>query len=227
MINDGDTRRDDACRLYISVHVNMCFIFCHAPSLSTLSVLSDGASLSSCRMGTVSQSIEIVALKTENDRLEEKCHTLERQIQDLKKDIVDYQARESAFLAEITDLTAEVTKLRVQQSASMGKFAGMPVYESVQEWLNPRLNAGSSSSAEGVDAAWSDVMMLYTDSIFVECDTPDLPVYRDGNCWRAFDGQKVVLTSPVTEADMNRLNIQGARAATMEELLELEQKYGL
>ena len=45
MINDGDTRRDDACRLYISVHVNMCFIFCHAPSLSTLSVLGGGASL--------------------------------------------------------------------------------------------------------------------------------------------------------------------------------------
>lgn len=178
-------------------------------------------------MGTVSQTIEIVGLKAENDRLEEKCHTLERQIQDLKKDIVDYQARESAFLAEITDLTAEITGLRVQQPTSMSKSAGMPAYESVQEWLNPRLNADSSSSVEGVDATWDDVMMLYTDSIFVECDTPDLPVYRDGSCWRAFDGQKAVLTAPVTEADLNRLNIQGARAATMEELLELEQKYGL
>lgn len=178
-------------------------------------------------MSTVSQSIEIVALKAENDRLEEKCHILERQIQDLKKDIVDYQARESAFLAEITDLTAQITGLQAQQSTSISKSVKMPVYESVQEWLNPRLNAVSSSSAGGVDAAWSYVMMLYTDSLFMECDTPDLPVYRDGSCWRAFDGQKTVLTSPVTEADLNRLNIQGARAATMEELLELEQKYGL
>ena len=44
MINDGDTRRGDACRLYINVHFVMCFIFTILRHC-LLSVLGGGALL--------------------------------------------------------------------------------------------------------------------------------------------------------------------------------------
>ena len=98
----------------------------------------------------------------------------------------DYAIREEQLVAEVTRLTAENAQHHTTTLLTGLQGSGTPA-PTKEDFLNPKLGSGTGlnrAPKEGLEKEWSEMMLAYTDEIFVDEDTPDTILLRDDkNRW--------------------------------------------
>lgn len=159
-------------------------------------------------------------LEAEIDRLKKQLFSKDQQIRELQREVNDYAIREEQLVAEITRLTA----LNAQQPAILltGLQGSGKVAETKEEFLNPKLDNGTGlnrAPQEGLEKDWTEMMLAYTDEIFIAEGTPDTVLLRDDeNRWYITPTGRTRLPFPILQSDLNNLNILKIRPATDEEV---------
>lgn len=174
-----------------------------------------------------SNELTIQKLLAEHDRLNRKILFLERENRALRKEVEEAQKREVGLLDEITRLEA-LAEARQEPSV---RHVSAPVRPaaSLEDFLYPKVSARDEDPfTTGIEANWEDLMVAFTDAIFIEANTPDLVLYRDEER-RGFvsPSGKTLLRSPIRQEDLDAYNILYVRRATPEEQAKIVRDYGL
>lgn len=174
-------------------------------------------------MGSVTDAMTIITLKSEIDRLKQKNYFLEKQLKELKSDIQTHEKREKELLEEIDRLEAENNFHQPYRSP-------FKEAKSVEDFLHPKLETGKENdhSEEGLENKWDDMMYAYTDEVFIAANTPDLLLFLDDteNCYRS-PSNRTRLTFPIQNNDLLRWNILQVRPVTPQEIEDIIKEYDL
>ena len=172
------------------------------------------------------ETLTVLNLQAENDRLTKRIFFLERENRELNKEISEFSEREKQLLQEINSLEFEL------EEANRGKLPKIfqQPSETVEDFLSPKVNTGTGldRSGKGLEEYWEDFMYAYTDEIFIDSDKPDVLFYKDESdkCYTTPTGG-TRLPFPILKEDLERYNILKVRPLTEEELTEVCKEYNL
>lgn len=174
------------------------------------------------------QNTQIIhSLEAEHDRLNRKILFLERENRSLRKEVEEAQKREINLLEEITRLEAELAA-RPEAPRRPASAPARPA-ASLEEFLNPKVSAREvDPRTEGIEATWDDLMVAFTDAIFVEANSPDLVLYKDEERGAFVSPSgKTLLRIPIRQEDLDAYNILYVRKPTPEEQSKIIKQYQL
>lgn len=165
-------------------------------------------------------------LEAEIDRLQKLLFVKDQQIRELQREVNDYTLREEQLIAELKRITSE------QPATVLSGHSPVPA-ATKEEFLNPKFNIGARLNrapkhAEGLEKNWSEMMVAFTDEIFLAEDTPDTILLRDDeNRWYVTPSGRTRLPFPILQSDLDNLNILKIRPATDAEVDDFIEKYNL
>lgn len=165
-------------------------------------------------------------LQAEIDRLQKLLFVKDQQIRELQREVNDYTLREEQLIAELKRITSE-------QPVTVLSGHSPVLAATKEEFLDPKLNflAGLNRApkhTEGLEKNWSEMMVAYTDEIFLDEDTPDTILLRDDeNRWYITPSGRTRLPFPISQSDLDNLNILQIRPATDTEVDDFIEKYNL
>lgn len=174
------------------------------------------------------ETLTVLNLQAECDRLNKKILFLEKENREQRKELSDYAKREEQLLGEIETLESELREITREQRP---KYTPTQPVESVEDFLHPKVDTGTGLNRvgkKGFEEKWEDFMYAYTDEIFIENNTPDLLLYRDEaeKCYVSPSGH-TRLPFPILQEDLERLNILSIRPLTNQEIDEIIDEYQL
>lgn len=153
-------------------------------------------------------------LQAEIERLNKLLFFKEQQVRELQREVNDYALREEKLIAELRQLSAASQPI-------LHGLQGAGTAATKEEFLFPKLDTGTglNRASEGLEKNWGEMMLAYTDEIFVEEDTPDTVLLRDDeNGWYITPSGRTRLPFPILQNDLNNLNILKIRQATEQEI---------
>ena len=109
-------------------------------------------------------------LEAEIDRLQKQIFVKDKQIRELQREVNDYAIREEQLVAEVTRLTAENAQHHTTTLLTGLQGSGTPA-PTKEDFLNPKLGSGTGlnrAPKEGLEKEWSEMVLAYTDEIFVD-----------------------------------------------------------
>lgn len=173
-------------------------------------------------------TLSLLNLQAENDRLNKRILFLERESREQRKEIADYAHREKELLGEIERLEGELDDISFEIRP---KYRPDKPAESVEDFLLPKIDTGTGLNRVGkigLEENWEDFMYAYTDEIFVESDKPDTLFFRDDseNCFITPTGN-TRLPFPILQEDLDRYNIIKVRPLTHGEMEEVCKEFDL
>lgn len=171
-------------------------------------------------------TLTILNLQAEIDRLNKKILFLERTNREQSRELNDYALRENQLLEEINSLSA-----LIESDTRDKRFINSQPAADVEDFLHPKVDTGTGLNrvdTSGFETEWEDFMYAYTDEIFVQADSPDTLLFRDDieKCYLTPTG-KTRLPFPILQEDLERLNIIKIRPLTDDELKQVEKDYEL
>ena len=165
------------------------------------------------------------SLKAENDRLERKLYFKEREVKDLQMELDNA----STLIDELTTKNAELQRLLAdQQSSTLQAPTKRLTGDDFRRILGSSPIQNTNHSCGGLETEWSPVMMVFSDAIFWEQNSPDIVLYRDDDdcCYRTMDGD-IRLGFPIMEKDLLELGWDHYRPIDESEMEEVIRTYKL